>query len=310
MSVRHLLLILLLCAAGSGCSTSGAAGGQGPFPGPRDLVRCAYRVGDSVHYLDVGPSDSEVSTEALRAVLDGRRDRDASPGDGGIRFERALELGSGLILEELENGGVGLRLYWDLSGFESSDSTILPDLRRLSLEALLDAMWIRRPLAWHHAALAAFVKLDGLPRPVSASWFRGHLENAPNPRPVVMVLLPGVFRFGEEKFEGFLESDDIALRLLALASAASRGDRKALTEIFTLSLEYHGEALLFEAAVRPLFPAALDPEPARPRPVTGDPAAAAAFVRELHARLGDASWRPGEGWVLAGRRDDDSSGAR
>jgi hypothetical protein len=101
----------------------------------------------------------------------------------------------------------------------------------------------------------------------------------------------------------YLQSENIALRLLPLARSAWGGERAALSEILTLSFEYHDELALFDRAVRSLFPPSLSPVVYRRYPESSGPGAGGAggtllFLKELQARLPEAEPRPGLGWAL------------
>jgi hypothetical protein len=233
-----------------------------------------------------------------------------------------LSVAAGWILDldiedpGLPGGQIGVRSRSGNSPlrFSSRAPELLRDLRRVAFAQLRSAM-VRplRPRPWHFAALARFLDLEAsapgtlaLEGDDRADELRGeileYLSSGEEAAKAADALVPLAAIFDEEELEGFLEHDDVALRVLALTRSALEGNRDAISEILALSLEYFGQERLFGRAARRIFPARLNRELYRKYSrFWRSGVDSLAYIQEIRGRLEDATFSAGEGWAL-GRR--------
>jgi hypothetical protein len=172
----------------------------------------------------------------------------------------------------------------------------------------------RRPLLWHGAALAEFLHKGVLVYPEAwkeragpqehriVSGVLAELARLRDPQGVSLLvesLLPAVETLADLDVQGLQADERTAVKLLLLTREARKGQRGALQEILSLSLEYGGSVSIFAAAARVLFPAAENPllyfkYPARPRAQEGE----IRFLQEISRRFASLSFEPGRGWKL------------
>ncbi len=224
-----------LLAAAGGCRAPQSPGPAPAEPGYR-LVRCGYRVGDHFQYIDV---DRPLSDVPLAFVIPGMKVR-------GSYEVYARKQAKTIVCEDYGDAW-DYRVYpRDLEPFPSVDQA-----RAAALEALRMSMRPpRQVLEWHYIALAGFLGLEFTPLSAAEqAALIDHLARAPDPELLAKVLFPRAHGFSEAQLAPLLDHERLAPRLLALVRRAWSGDRGALKEILTLSLEYQGELPLFEAAV-------------------------------------------------------------
>lgn len=102
--------------------------------------------------------------------------------------------------------------------------------------------------------------------------------------------------------ERLARADLTPVRVVALMQQALDGDRGAVREIVTLSLEYSGSPACFVVAARRLFPAKLNPSLFQRHPVTQDNDRPFAFLATLQEYVSSAEYvRAGDGhaWKLS-----------
>lgn len=279
------------------------------------LVRCGYRAGETwrdipcKERLAQAPAEARREFGSILLLIDDQRAaaRDNRASEPGSRFHRVYHLAplKNWIadLEIFDMGGpeplvhVVARINKRQAHVQATTPALLAHLRKSAYEALRESM--RRPrwaLEWHYLALPVFLNSD--PPPATTQTIREetlrHLKSAPDPGPLARVLLEHVAHFEERELAPLLQNESIALRLLPLVRAAVRGDGEALREVFTLSLEYHGEALLFRNAAQALFPRALNPEL---YPAAADDAPLA-FLRNVHRQIDRAVYVEDQGWKI------------
>jgi hypothetical protein len=288
------------------------------------LVRCGYETDGGLHYLDVD-FDLEHPSGALERIQQALEKAERAPRkartldqesaqermrpdntDGApVRtLEIAVENGPFASVVVEDPGGPSGKIVLFLSAERRQAKGVLVEvaflhwLRLLAQRAVLASMSPpRQALQWHYVALADFLSLQQRPY-VQAPIFTEYLAEAADPRAVARALYPSVAGFSEHLLAPFATSDHLALRLLPLVRLAALGRREALREILTLSLEYHGELVVFDSAVRALFPQVLNADLYREYPESGGSTAAAAFLQHVGAHLDTAKCRLGRGYVL------------
>jgi hypothetical protein len=186
---------------------------------------------------------------------------------------------------------------------------LLEHLRSVSFQALREAMTRpRRARSWHVVALADYLRLDahssrsfleeGEREPLRREILVA-LESHPERGRLARALIPRVQLFSETELEALDTVDDISLRVLALTLKAIEGERKALDEILTLSLEYFGRARVFAASLGEILPAATNTELYRRYPeFRTSEVQSLALIQEVRGRFAQASYEEGVGWVL------------
>ena len=214
------------------------------------------------------------------------------------------------------------------SGEVAVPKTLAECVRRQALEALIAAT---TPTAstqlWHGLALAEFLDprrssfLSDADRAeisrAALRAFAGERTTAELERMTLRVL-PRLESIPIDVLqEAYAEYDKTLLRLLVLVQRGRAGDRGALEELATLSLEYGGRAQSFAHGMELCFPAPLNPKlyseltekPATtPRPATGAPeemwsdARAIQFLARLQSLIPQATYRSGMGWQTAEER--------
>jgi hypothetical protein len=173
----------------------------------------------------------------------------------------------------------------------------------------------RRALSWHGPALARFLQPGALEYPEDWGAERSdaqrerilravlfelrRLEDSRSVETTVRELLPAIAVLSRADLAPLARDERTAVRLLHLAAKAWDGDREALDEILTLSLEYAGDVSVFGAAARSLVPEPLNRElhagfPAGPRPESD-----VLFLAEVRRRISTLVHEPAGGWRAA-----------
>jgi hypothetical protein len=276
--VRAPVVSIAALVLGSGC----AGPPQAPPAPTARLVRIEFNVGGYSQFVDV----DQPITEPI-------------PASGG-----AVESNSCLRAYSIHATRPEARdlVLCDPCGDGAGDS-LLERCRSLALSALRASMSPpRAPLEWHHVALAGFLDLE--PLVVTAAEraaLMARLARSDEPGPLAEALVANARRFEPAELAQFIGHERLAPSLVALVRAAWGGDRGALTEVFRLSLEYHGQQRLFETAARALFPAAANASLWRKYPPGGGETPAV-FLADVQSRLhlARALGPPGGGWSLEG----------
>jgi hypothetical protein len=158
----------------------------------------------------------------------------------------------------------------------------------------------RRPLDGELIALADLLDsgvVDDASLPRVHSLLIERLNASSSPRRLARAVMPSIARFSSEEIAPLASSTDVVVRLLALLRAAVAGERGALEEILVLSLEYHGDAEHFCAAVAVLLPRTLHSELHRLHPPGSTRVSQLAFLRAARATArtlrfdGAGAWR-------------------
>lgn len=224
-----------------------------------------------------------------------------------------------LELSDDSSGEVGARALPD--GREVRTRVPAPDLlahlRQVSFQALREAMTRpRRARPWNFVALADYLRLDvrsrgsfleeedrdALRREILAA-----LGSLPERERLAVALIPRVRLFSRTELEPLEAEENIALRVLALTHKAIEGERKALDEILTLSLEYFARARVFAAALGEILPVAVNADLYRRYPdFRTSEVQSLGLIQEVRGRFAQASHEEGVGWVLG---EESESGA-
>lgn len=180
--------------------------------------------------------------------------------------------------------------------------------RRVAIEALRAAQRSpRQKLEWHVRAFAGFFATSPeLLEPAEVEEILAALAGAPTDVVLARSLFESAARLPPETLKRLSSSDVAAERLLALVPAAREGNPAALGEILRLSLEHHSALLVFDAAIRLLFPRRLAPELHARFPASGGGEAAGGFLAAVQAGLSRCRHVPsgapgGPGWRLDGQ---------
>lgn len=179
---------------------------------------------------------------------------------------------------------------------------LLKYIRANAARKLLEQMNRPRiPIDQHFQALAGFLGTDALSADQQKRARRLLITKAGKSgrnQALVSTLLDHVSSFDERDLAALNSDGSIAPRVFYLAWSASRGLEKPLGELLVLSLEYHGDALLFQRALTALFPAVLNSRLYALHPPGRDREGALAFIRKLRETITKAEYRDGRGWVL------------
>ena len=193
-------------------------------------------------------------------------------------------------------------------------------LRQGALSVLGESMGLssfpaRRPLSWQGAALARFAHpgaliytddwlgrgqaqqrriLDGSLKELSR--LQSHAARART----AAALIPAHEFLNQADRSLLATRDRTPERVLLLTHRAASGEREALVELFTTSLEYAGSSELFAAAARKLFPAAANPD--LHAPGAAGPISDILLLERVLASLDDAVYTPAAGcWKTSPR---------
>jgi len=180
-------------------------------------------------------------------------------------------------------------------------AALYDDLARVTARALLRRVAPpRRALDAEMVALANLLASDSVEttsRPQARRLLVARLSASSTPRPLARAVMPSIAGFSRPEVAPLASAADIVVRLLALLRAAVEGERAALEEILTLSLEYHGDAAHFSSAVSVLLPPRLHPDLHRTHPPSRSRVTRLAFLRAARARAkalrfdGAGAWR-------------------
>tara|TARA_B100000809_G_scaffold89219_2_gene87671 strand:+ start:1375 stop:2511 length:1137 start_codon:yes stop_codon:yes gene_type:complete len=175
-------------------------------------------------------------------------------------------------------------------------------LREEAAAALLDEMKRPRvPLEQHYQALAGFLDTGVLTETELKRTRRlliARLGKSRNKAALVSNLLAHLDSFDETDMAALDSDGSIAPRVFYLAWSASRGTKKTMRELLVLSLEYHGDALLFQRALTALFAEKDNPGLYALNPPGKGKEGALAFLRGLRKSIGKAGYHSEKGWLL------------
>ena len=175
-------------------------------------------------------------------------------------------------------------------------------LREEAAAALLAQMKRPRiPLEEHYQALAGFLNTGVLTEAELKRARRvliARLGKSKNKAALVSSLLAHLDSFDEADIAALDSDGSIAPRVFYLAWSAARGTKKNMGELLVLSLEYHGDALLFQRALTALFAEKDNPRLYALNPPGKDKEGALAFLRGLRKSIGKAAYHSKKGWVL------------
>ena len=179
---------------------------------------------------------------------------------------------------------------------------LLKYLRKKTAEGLLAQMDRPRvPLDRHFQALAGFLGTGALSEPELKRARRLLIAKAgkagKNPA-IAATLLDHLDSFDPSDLAALDSDGSIAPRVFYLAWSANRGLKKPLGELLVLSLEYHGDALLFQRALTALFPRKKNKRLYALHPPGRDREGALAFIRSLREMLARAEYQGGKGWTV------------
>ena len=315
-AVVSLCLTAAAALAGSGCAGPNAAGVESTAAGPPRLVRCGYFAGDCWHYLDTEQPLTEPVVVSARSFAEAAR---GTENGSAPRPLRDYEIFAGTGRSAGAAAAETFRVVEPAGGsaLAARDGSAPWDTLRLAALAACRAS-VRPPrqiLEWHCVALAGFLGQDPplLTRSEKEILLRameapggGEAPNFTQPPPDPIVVAQAVLPHAPSLTEGdaarLLKADNVGARLVALTRRAHAGERSALREILTLSLEYQGRnLLLFEAAVRALFPSRSNPTLERLHPPPAAGPAAAEYLADVGRRFANAHPVPlerGGGWSL------------
>lgn len=316
--------------------TSGAPSGQSFLKiGSRSITetvqaesffasRCIFRTPGPAHTAVVlqapirqAPEPARAELTALLAGLEKRRagseDSAGKPmSSAPVRVYQLQTMADWIIdlsLEEFISEPTRVRVVCNLRNKGEQEIAItvsapglLEFLRERTAEALLEQMKRPRiPLNQHFLALAGFLDTGTL---TTAELKRARRlliskagKSAKDPS-LVYALLGHLGSFDERDLAALESDGGIATRVFYLAWSANRGLKKPLGELLVLSLEYHGDAILFQRALTALFPAAQNSRLYALHPPGRDREGALAFIRALRETISKAKYQDGKGWLL------------
>lgn len=241
--------------------------------------------------------DGKARLEAVLAEL-ARVDPSESPGSAApaasssSRWQYRFHARRGGTAD-LTIDAAGATLERSRSGARQSRTvTAVPALLRDALNRLTARSLVRRvspprrPLDGELVALANLLAsgvVDDASRPQAHRLLIERLNTSPPPRGLARAVMPSIARFSIKEIAPLASSTDVVVRLLALLRAAVDGERGALEEILVLSLEYHGDAAHFCAAVAVILPPRLHPELHRLHPPGSTRVSQLAFLRAARA---------------------------
>lgn len=286
--------------------------------------RCLFLDGEVLTHVSLqapvrqAPADARAELSALLGALERRRtgaDTDSNERTVTSSPIRVYQLQPSsdwiidLSLEEFPNEPARVRAICDLRNkgekeivITSSAPLLLEFLRQQASRSLLAQMHRPRiPLDQHFQALAGFLGTGALSEAELKRARRLLITKAGTSgksTALVSTLLDHLGSFDERDLAALDSGSDIAPRVFYLAWSANRGFKKPLGELLVLSLEYHGEAVLFQRALSALFPAARNKRLYALHPTGKDREGALAFIRALRQNIAKASYLRGEGWVL------------
>ena len=159
----------------------------------------------------------------------------------------------------------------------------------------------RVPLDQHFQALAGFLGTGTLPEAELRKARRlliAKISKAGKNPAIAATLLDHLDSFDERDLAALDSDGSIAPRVFYLAWSANRGLKKPLGELLVLSLEYHGDAVLFQRALTALFPRKENKRLWALHPPGRDREGALAFIRALRKVLAEAEYQSGKGWTV------------
>ena len=176
---------------------------------------------------------------------------------------------------------------------------LLKYLREKTAEGLLAQMDRPRvPLDRHFQALAGFLGTGALSESELKRARRLLIAKAGKNPAIAATLLDHLDSFDPSDLAALDSDGSIAPRVFYLAWSANRGLKKPLGELLVLSLEYHGDAVLFQRALTALFPRKENKRPWALHPPGRDREGALAFIRALRKVLAEAEYQSGKGWTV------------
>ena len=176
---------------------------------------------------------------------------------------------------------------------------LLKYLREKAAEGLLAQMDRPRvPLDQHFQALAGFFGTGALSESELKRARRLLIAKAGKAGKIAATLLDHLDSFDARDLAALDSDGSIAPRVFYLAWSANRGLKKPLGELLVLSLEYHGDAVLFQRALTALFPFKENKRLYALHPPGRDREGALAFIRSLREMLVRAEYQGGKGWAV------------
>lgn len=157
------------------------------------------------------------------------------------------------------------------------------------------------PLEQHYQALAGFLGAGVLSETELKRTRRmliAKVGKSASKQALVSTLLGHLDSFDEFDMAALDSDGSIAPRVFHLAWSANRGFKKNLSELLVLSLEYHGEAVLFQHALTALFTREENKRLYALNPPGKDKEGALAFLRGIRKSMGKADYHRERGWVL------------
>lgn len=214
-----------------------------------------------------------------------------------------------LSLGELAGDAGGLRAACNLRNKGEKAITVmarapllLKFLREEAAAALLAQMNRPRvPLERHYQALAGFLDTGALSEGELKRARRvliAKVGKSANKTALVSSLLEHLNSFDEADMAALDSDGSIAPRVFYLAWSANRGLKKNMGELLVLSLEFHGEAILFQRALKALFAEKENKRLYALNPPGKNREGALAFLRGLRESMGKADYHREKGWVL------------
>ncbi|MAM45360.1 MAG: hypothetical protein CMJ91_01540 [Planctomycetes bacterium] len=176
---------------------------------------------------------------------------------------------------------------------------LLKYLREKTAEGLLAQMDRPRvPLDRHFQALAGFLGTGALSESELKRARRLLIAKAGKNPAIAATLLDHLDSFDPSDLAALDSDGSIAPRVFYLAWSANRGLKKPLGELLVLSLEYHGDAVLFQRALTALFPRKKNKRLYALHPPGRDREGALAFIRSLREMLARVEYQGGKGWTV------------
>ena len=287
--------------------------------------RCLFQNGSSLTHvpmassLQKAPAKAREELTALLSALQLARENagvpSPAPGSGTSLSPRVYQLHPqsdwiiDLSLGELPGAAGRLQVACNLRNKGENEIAVsatapmlVKFLRAEAAAALLAQMKRPRiPLEQHYQALAGFLNTGVLTETDLKRARRvliARLGKSKNKTALVSSLLEQLDSFDETDMAALDSDGSIAPRVFYLAWSASRGTKKNMGELLVLSLEYHGDALLFQRALRALFAEKENRRLYALNPPGKDKEGALAFLRGLRRSMGKAGYHSEKGWVL------------
>lgn len=287
--------------------------------------RCLFQDGPALSHVPLvsslrkAPAGAREELTALLSALQQARtaeaEEPAAPQDKGLGSGRVYQLHPqsdwiiDLSLAELPGAAGRLQATCNLRNkgeneiaVNTTAPVLVKFLREEAAAALLGQMKRPRiPLEQHYQALAGFLNAGVLTESElkrSRRLLIARLGKSKNKAALVASLLGHLDSFDEADLAALDSDGSIAPRVFYLAWSANRGARKNMGELLVLSLEYHGDALLFQSALTALFAEKENQRLYALNPPGKDKEGALAFLQGLRKSMGKAGYQSGKGWVL------------